>query len=1479
MAPGSTGTQDDDAKNMFDRIGQQVYDEIMKKDDADAKKYIKELKGKLSFASILGESAGTDDPCQLESKYTELISGSGSGVAARGHPCGNVSGKGEDVSRFSKERVSKYDEKKIGCSNSEGACAPYRRLSLCNKNFQKINNYSSKAKHNLLLDVCLAANHEGQSIKTHLKQYDAEYPSGSGHTTCTALARSFADIGDIIRGKDLYRRDKGEKKKLEEHLKTIFGKIHSDVTSSGSNKEALQERYNGDKENYYKLREDWWTANRETVWEAITCDDDDKLANASYFRATCSDSDGKGSFSQANDKCRCKDKKGKNTDQVPTYFDYVPQYLRWFEEWAEDFCRKKKKYVNIVKTYCRKKDNSSEERYCSRNGFDCEKTKRAIGKLRYGKGCTDCFFACYPYEKWIDNKKKEFLKQKEKYINVINGTSSSSRKTRAARGSNVNGYEKIFYEKLKEGNVGNLDAFLGLLNNEKACQDIKDDKEGGKINFKDDHGDINNNNKDEGTFYRSKYCQPCPYCGVKKNNNGGSGGGNKWEEKHESDKCTRIKLYKPRSGQGGTPIKILKSGEGEKEIKEKIDDFCTKTQNGTGDSNIDSSLCDPWKCYEIDELTKEGQEGEDDVDDRYYDELVETGGGLCILKKEKKEQEKEKSDAKSQNDPDEIQKTFYDFFYYWVAHMLKDSIYWRTKKLDKCLQNGNKKCGKKICNGDCECFQRWVEKKKTEWTNIKDHFVKQKGIPEGCYFTTLEGVLQIEFLNEGSAQDKQNSLDAKEIQHLKQIKKILDEEKQKNQEETAGGCGPGVASDNKKETIMDKLIDYEKKIATECIEKHKCPDPPREGAGRSDTSRDSPSSRPAQEVGDSEEDEDEDEDDEEEHPDDGKGDANEEEAENHSNDQEDKDTLDAVVENTEVGPSGPATPVDDKVCDIVSKLFSGNDFGDACGTKYDKYGREKFPNWKCIPSGDKTAPSSDSNQGSICVPPRRRRLYVGGLTKWASGNTVVSGQAQTPQGDTTSPSDNKLRDAFIQSAAIETFFLWHKYKMDKEIEKKQQQKNGLVANTSNVGKEHQEKLEQSGIIPEDFKRQMFYTLGDYRDILFGKDISGDKNMDTIEEKINGILPKNGTPSPAKKNTPTEWWSQNGEHIWNAMICALTYDTNTASGDKPTQNEKVKEALWDEQNNKPKNDYQYSSVTIGGEGAEGQLQSTDSKDAARGEKTPLDSFIKRPPYFRYLEEWGQNFCKERKKRLKDIKYECRGDENITRYGSGYGEDCKNNLPENPSTFKDLEYPTCAKYCRFYKKWINTKKTEYEKQEKIYVQQKKDATSDNGNKYDSNCDGKLKQYASIESFLEKLVQCKKDNGEGTIKFNGGQTFQHTEDCKSCSKFRIKCDNDKCSGGNTKVKCDGKTPIDAKEIANMINSPQEVTMLVSDNGATGFKGDDLKEACEGKGIFEGIRKEQWKCDNVCGYVVCKPKEGNRETVRGEKNDDKHIITIRAL
>ncbi|ETW47998.1 hypothetical protein PFMALIP_03957 [Plasmodium falciparum MaliPS096_E11] len=1408
---GGDGIDERSAKHLLDSIGKRVHKEVKK----DAETYKDDLKGNLTSSTFfVGERVSSLDPCN--SDYTKHFD-------ARGDPC-KKDAKGIDVDRFSDKQGAECATSKIKDSDSNGgACAPYRRLHVCDKNMEKI--ATSSTKHDLLAEVCHAAKFEGQSIKTHYPKYQATY-GDSDFPMCTMLARSFADIGDIIRGRDLYlgkrkKKNKTEREKLEENLQKIFEKIYKDVTSSGSNVEALKTRYENDTDNYYKLREDWWYANRETVWKAITCNDDNKLSNAKYFRATCSDT-GQGP-SMTPSQCRCEGAKGANASEVnivPTYFDYVPQFLRWFEEWAEDFCRKKKKYVDIVKTYCRG-NYQGDPRYCSRNGFDCEKTVNARGKVRMGKGCTDCFFACNPYVEWIDNQRKQFLKQKKIYDKEIkkyeSGASGIRRQKRAAP-SNINyeGYESKFYKELQSNEYGSVGKFLEKLSKDKECEKVKD---GGTIDFAQEHGD-NSNDKEKGTFYRSKYCQPCPICGVERK--GVSG----WEEKDKIEKCKSINLYKPNEDATPTPINFLYSGDRHEEINKKLEQFCTKTQNGGGGSGS-QELYEDWKCYEFKDLQKDGQDGEDDPD---YDKDVKEGGGLCILKKEE-EKKKEEKEKKTDNDPDEIQKTFNNFFYYWVAHMLKDSIYWRTKKLEKCLQNGNKKCGNQKCEKPCECFKRWVEQKRKEWRKIVQHF-KTQNIAEqtGCNpMVTLEGVLQIEFLNENTEGKSKNSLDSEELKHLREMLQQAGVVNGGGVAAFGGGCTEGgVAEQN---TLMDKLLDHEEGIANKCQKDCQPPkQPPASDVSpsESDTQRDHPASE------DVEDDDDEDEDD---------------DVDDHVVDEEEEkqEVVDVVTQEEDTTSLN--------VCDIVNTILTGGDLGEACQQKYE-YGREKFPNWKCVtPSGDTTGSS-----GAICVPPRRRKLY---LHKIEGVDTTES-----------------LRDWFVKSAAVETFFLWDRYKKEKEKEKKEKKDAGFLLLEGE--EENAQTQLNSGKIPEEFKRQMFYTLGDYRDILFSgiKDekngfnyiFSGDKEMSDreskIQEQLKSFFSNSGEQPPPDKN-PQTWWDDNAKYIWEGMLCALSYDT---------EKQNLIEGVRDKLMNCTDKKYDYKTVTF-------------PSKSGPSSGISLSDFATVPHFIRWLEEWGEEFCRKRTHKLDIIEKECKVEANSgprrrdgknieTPKCSCYGEHCEHQLDADPSTDADLKCPGCGRHCRKYKKWIEKKKVEFTKQENAYNNQKvnceKESKSAEGNNHGNEFCGTLEKTSpKATEFLKNLGPCKSQSVEAnkTIFDNIGETFQHAKDCKPCSEFKINCENGSCSGGGTNVRCnDGKITAE-----NIKNSTADIGMLVSDKSGKEFEGKGLKEACEKAGIFKGFRKDQWKCDKVCGYEVCIPEKGNGETTSGENNDQ--IITITAL
>ncbi|ETW15082.1 hypothetical protein PFFVO_06005, partial [Plasmodium falciparum Vietnam Oak-Knoll (FVO)] len=561
----------------------------------------------------------------------------------------------------------------------------------------------------------------------------------------------------------------------------------------------------------------------------------------------------------------------------------------------------------------------------------------------------------------------------------------------------------------------------------------------------------------------------------------------------------------------------------------------------------------------------------------------------------------------------------------------------------------------------------------------------------------------------------------------------------------------------------------------------------------------------------------------------------------------------------------PASQNDVNVCKTVEEALKGK-LDDACTLKYS--GNNSRLGWKCIPSGK---PGDTGSSGAICVPPRRRRLYVTPLTKWAE--TVAQPQE----------SGEKERE-----------------------EKEKKEANGeLPGFSSSVdgGEQNPQTLLQNGTIPPDFLRLMFYTLGDYRDICVGKTpdgidtVSGKDTMENIKKAIESVFkPSSGTPSlSVEKTTRESWWEKNGEHIWKGMICALTYKENGADGtNKIEKDSDVYKKIFGENNTDPdkkltvttvdnkgtfESKYKYDEVELKEDNENGAKSagSSLSGDTPTLNNPKLKDFVKLPPFFRWLHEWGSDFCVKRAQMLKEVRDNCLKRDGRTKKCSGYGENCDDILSQKYNIFKDFDCPSCSKPCGLYKRWISRKKAEFDKQSNAYGDQKTKCVNGNNN-HDKEFCRTLKDDAA--QFLENLGSCKNDNTEEGKKRGDildftkpEQTFQHTDYCDPCSQFKINCRNGNCKSDDTNSNCKDKDKKDitAKDIQNKTDPNGNIEMLVSDDSTNGVEG-DLND-CIKAGIFKGIRKDAWKCDNVCGYVVCKPEKGN-----GKENQNK-IITIRAL
>ncbi|ETW28781.1 hypothetical protein PFFCH_03799, partial [Plasmodium falciparum FCH/4] len=414
------------------------------------------------------------------------------------------------------------------------------------------------------------------------------------------------------------------------------------------------------------------------------------------------------------------------------------------------------------------------------------------------------------------------------------------------------------------------------------------------------------------------------------------------------------------------------------------------------------------------------------------------------------------------------------------------------------------------------------------------------------------------------------------------------------------------------------------------------------------------------------------------------------------------------------------------------------------------------------------------------------------------------------------------------------------------------------ANGEEEDKDPQEELQKSGEIPNDFLRQMFYTLADYKDILFSGDkdkkngyndiITGDKEMEQRESKIKEAIQeffeqnsnKASVPpvKPSDKD-PKSWWNDNAKHIWDGMVCALQYDSN----DKTI---KIHKEVLDKLNNNNKYDKQ---------------------------KSKMEEITCRPQFIRWFEEWAEEFCRKKTHKLAQIKDDCRGASGHN-YCDGDGFDCKNIVPNKDEILKDFNCPSCAKSCNSYKQWINIKRSEFDKQKKIYDKEIHNYESNTDNIYHKFFETRDQNYKSFDLFLKKLNEgpyCKVNTGDSKIDFkNTKETFAHAKKCAPCPIFGVNCKRDDCNDAEEKT-FKNKNVVGTNDIQSNKDSIKEFLIHVSDKREN-IVPKDL-EICKDKNIFEGIREKQWTCGHLDNSDIC-VLENFKEAI-----DDKQNILFRTL
>ncbi|ETW50692.1 hypothetical protein PFMALIP_01271, partial [Plasmodium falciparum MaliPS096_E11] len=617
-------------RNVLERYAESIKQQAA----ADAEKRGKSLKGNLKKAVFRGPYSYArrvpENPCDLNFWFHTNVWNK---RANERNPC-----RFRDTNRFSDKGEAICTNNKInGNEGTTGACAPYRRRNVCDYNLEFIDVHRIQNTHDLLGNVLVTAKYEGASIVN-------SYANSGMFNVCTALARSFADIGDIVRGKDLFLGGPSQEKiKLEENLKKIFENIKNENTDL--NKLTTE-----------KVREYWWALNRNDVWKAITCN----APTDAYYFVYKSDS----LLNFSSDRC------GHNNNDGPlTNLDYVPQFLRWYDEWAEEFCRIKKIKLENVKNACR---DDSKKLYCSHNGYDCIETIRNEDILSDNPKCTGCSVKCKVYELWLRNQRNEFEKQKKKYYKEIQTYTSKDAKT----DSNINNeYYKEFYEKLKNNEYEIGKKFIKLLNEGRYCKE----KISGERNI-----DFTMTG-DKDAFYRSDYCQICPECGVQ------CSGTTCTPKKVIHPNCKDKETYEPGDAKT-TDITVLYSGDEEGDIAQKLQDFCND-KNKENDENYEK-----WQCYyKSSEINK------------------------CQMTRSSKKVPKHRGVM-----------SFYAFFDLWVKNLLIDSINWKND-LTNCINNTNVTDCKNDCNTNCKCFENWAKTKENEWKKVKTIYKNENGNTNNYY--------------------------------------------------------------------------------------------------------------------------------------------------------------------------------------------------------------------------------------------------------------------------------------------------------------------------------------------------------------------------------------------------------------------------------------------------------------------------------------------------------------------------------------------------------------------------------------------------------------------------------------------------------------------------------------------------------------------------------------------------------------------------
>ncbi|SOV11106.1 erythrocyte membrane protein 1, PfEMP1, putative [Plasmodium gaboni] len=1253
-----------------------------------------ELQGKLSAANFGPTIDGNrrvedDDVCKLQK---------GTHTNANGNkdPC-----TGKSDQRFKVgDRWTKGDGE-VNNDHKE-VLIPPRRRGMCTSNLEHLNTgvqgftVHTYASHTLLGDVLLTAKEEAQKIIDQYKnQNSIDDLKEENHkkSVCQAIKYSFADLGDIIRGRDLWKNNNGMEN-IETNLQKIFQEIKKKATTGSY--------YKNDDLPYTKLREAWWSQNRDQVWNAMTtCGETIGICSSGSSRAGGPTAPnrhnavgphrrrpngvGGTSYGRGSGYSSTRGLTGTSSGtNIPPHEDYIPQKLRWLTEWAEWFCKRQSQVYGELKTACET---------CKTKNGNCDSE------------CTKCQEKCKAYKDEVKKWEEDWNKQQTQYQKYYDEAKQNGKVKSTGNDLNKD-YLNEFLHELQKNNNGNktYETAGGYVQQELQKSECKGqttfcDTSNAKYVFQPTPSDYTNackctppvklppctdnkildaanmrhheaktqldntGSKDslvgklsEAEFKNKKKLQSGNPCDLKKEEHTndwrqyqpgastsdtgkhdgpctGKGDqrfviGRDWSPQNDKAKSGYDDvLFPPRrldmctsnlenlGKSGGTEPDFVKNGNnvndtflGEVLLAAKYEgEFISQKLHGSG------GICNAMK-YSFADLGdiirgKDLWSGKNNTDmKRLQDNLDKIFGKI-----------KESPELKSKYDSDgpKYTKLRSDW---WTAN--RDQI-WKaltcsapveaTLSIPSPNTNTYKfhgyKCGH---NRDPPVDDyipqrlRWMN----EWT---ENYCKQLEWNYRPLFLSCWPCKKYMEKDKGKMSDNKKKICKMCVgmcdvykQHVETWQPQWDDQKEKYDQlyKAANGGASGTKSSTD-DPITVELNEFLKKLKN----KPECNGTPTDkneyknlseyvtsmGGGKycNDTSQnkfDDTSSS-------------------------GDGGAFEEQPHKYKDGCNWKDE-----DENKKPPGGPGTGQDpppvttpeqkgEDACDIIKDMFKDYDTKKKVGQCNDKLHNGTYPEWDC----EKNQKLISDSESGACMPPRRQKLCLAYLTN--------------VNGDQT-----KLREAFIKTAAAETFLAWQYY-----TQHGRGQNRGL------------DKMLESGTIPPDFLRSMFYTYGDYRDLCLNKDIlekngtnDTKKAIDNITKVLKQIHGKNGK----EELTETErenWWDANGLDIWRAMLCALSH----AAGNKK---DTVQQQLKDK--------YKYDP---------------DKLNTGMGLNIMYTHIT--PQFFRWFIEWSDQFCTEKAKEFALLYSKCKDCNIKTGTTKTCGdkqkcEECKNQ---------------CSQYTTFIGKW--------------------------------------------------------------------------------------------------------------------------------------------------------------------------------------------------